>query len=76
MRCCITTPPPRPDPDRHTRPSGRQVQARATGAAESLVNPLSLIPQNSEHPSYPPGMPLRFGFSSTYPQVVAMMNGY
>lgn len=53
-----------------------QVQARATGAAESIINPLSLIPQNSEHPSYPPGMPLRFGFSSTYPQVVSMMNGY
>merc|ERR1719171_2894811 len=37
-----------------------QVQARSTAAGESLINPLQLLPQNSEHPSYPPGMPLRF----------------
>merc|ERR1740130_1789612 len=52
-----------------------QVQARATAAAESLINSAQLLPQNSAHPSYPPGFPLRFGFSTTYPQVASVMNG-
>ena len=52
-----------------------QVQARATSAAESLINSAQLLPQNTDHPSFPPGFPLRFGFSSTYPQVAAMSSG-
>ena len=49
--------------------------ARSTAAAEALVEPLGLLPQNTEHPSYPPGVPLRFGFSTTYPQVAQAMGG-
>ena len=52
-----------------------QVTARSTAAAEALVEPLGLLPQNTEHPSYPPGVPLRFGFSTTYPQVAQAMGG-
>ena len=52
-----------------------QVTARSAAAAEALVEPLGLLPQNTEHPSYPPGVPLRFGFSTTYPQVAQAMGG-
>jgi hypothetical protein len=62
-------------PTAHAPRAHSQVQARATAAAESLINSAQLLPQNSAHPNYPPGFPLRFGFSSTYPQVAAVMNG-
>jgi hypothetical protein len=48
-----------------------QVQARSSAAAEALFNPLGLLPQNQEHPNYPPGIPLRFGFAGAIPAAMA-----
>lgn len=52
-----------------------QVQTRATAAAETLVEPTGLFPQNKDHPNYPPGFPFRFGFSTMYPGMQHSMGG-
>lgn len=51
-----------------------QVQARAAAAGESLIDVFALEPQTRDHPHYPPPHPLRFGFSSVYPEMVNKLN--
>jgi len=51
----------------------KQVTSRAVGAAETLIDPMQFMPQDQNHPNYPPGIPLRLFGGEKYRQYYNQM---
>lgn len=51
----------------------KQVTSRAVGAGETLIDPMQFMPQDQNHPNYPPGIPLRLFGGEKYRQYYNQM---